>query len=129
MTAQRFVHDILQPHVLPLMQRLPGAIFNKTIFGLRRQGCHKTVSALLVPFLGPPDPQICLQLSISRTASWVSHVFERTRGKVTGNMERNVSRHHTELVCLNARSHRIVHSFTLDGVQQGIKSSVFCLFL
>ncbi|GFU62495.1 transposable element Tcb2 transposase [Trichonephila clavipes] len=27
MTAQRYVHDILQPHVLPLMQRLPGAIF------------------------------------------------------------------------------------------------------
>ncbi|GFU63817.1 transposable element Tcb1 transposase [Trichonephila clavipes] len=29
MTAQRFVHDILQPHVLPLMQRLPGAIFQQ----------------------------------------------------------------------------------------------------
>ncbi|GFW91579.1 transposable element Tcb1 transposase [Trichonephila clavipes] len=28
MTAQWYVHDILQPHVLPLMQRLPGAIFN-----------------------------------------------------------------------------------------------------
>ncbi|GFV80762.1 transposable element Tcb2 transposase [Trichonephila clavipes] len=27
MTAQRYVHVILQPHVLPLMQRLPGAIF------------------------------------------------------------------------------------------------------
>ncbi|GFX99630.1 transposable element Tcb1 transposase [Trichonephila clavipes] len=26
-TAQWYVHDILQPHVLPLMQRLPGAIF------------------------------------------------------------------------------------------------------
>ncbi|GFU56891.1 transposable element Tcb2 transposase [Trichonephila clavipes] len=29
MTAQRFVHDILQPHVLPLMQRLPGALFQQ----------------------------------------------------------------------------------------------------
>ncbi|GFU50640.1 transposable element Tcb2 transposase [Trichonephila clavipes] len=27
MTAQRNVHNILQPHVLPFMQRLPGAIF------------------------------------------------------------------------------------------------------
>ncbi|GFW19680.1 transposable element Tcb2 transposase [Trichonephila clavipes] len=27
MTAQRYVHDILQPHVLPLIQRLPGAFF------------------------------------------------------------------------------------------------------
>ncbi|GFY22803.1 transposable element Tcb1 transposase [Trichonephila clavipes] len=37
-------------------------------------------------------------------ASWASHEFEQTRGKITRNMERNVSRHHTELVCLNARS-------------------------
>ncbi|GFT30020.1 transposable element Tcb2 transposase [Trichonephila clavipes] len=29
MTAQRYVHDILQPHVLPLMQRLPGDIFQQ----------------------------------------------------------------------------------------------------
>ncbi|GFS67458.1 transposable element Tcb2 transposase [Trichonephila clavipes] len=29
MTAQRYVHDILQPHVLPLMQRLSGAIFQQ----------------------------------------------------------------------------------------------------
>ncbi|GFW80609.1 transposable element Tcb2 transposase [Trichonephila clavipes] len=29
MTAQRYVHGILQPHVLPLMQRLPGAIFKQ----------------------------------------------------------------------------------------------------
>ncbi|GFT53481.1 transposable element Tcb1 transposase [Trichonephila clavipes] len=49
------------------------------------------------------------------TASWASREFERTRGKVTAIKERNVSRHHTELVCLNARSYRIVH---------GIKSSV-----
>ncbi|GFV96167.1 transposable element Tcb1 transposase [Trichonephila clavipes] len=27
MTAQWYVHDILQSHVLPLVQRLPGAIF------------------------------------------------------------------------------------------------------
>ncbi|GFY18847.1 transposable element Tcb1 transposase [Trichonephila clavipes] len=26
MAAQRFVHDTLQPHILPLMQRLPRAI-------------------------------------------------------------------------------------------------------
>ncbi|GFW00764.1 transposable element Tcb1 transposase [Trichonephila clavipes] len=44
------------------------------------------------------------------TANWAFHEFERTRGKVTANMERNVSRHHTEFVCLNARSYRIVHS-------------------
>ncbi|GFW05596.1 uncharacterized protein TNCV_4983661 [Trichonephila clavipes] len=80
------------------------------MLGLTRQGCYKTVSALLLPFLGLPDPQICLQSSISGMASRAFHEFERTRGKVTANMKRNVSRHHTELVYLNAPSYRIVHS-------------------
>ncbi|GFW34496.1 transposable element Tcb1 transposase [Trichonephila clavipes] len=44
------------------------------------------------------------------TASWAYHEFQRTRGKVTANMEENISRYHTELVCLNVRSYRIVHS-------------------
>ncbi|GFX71077.1 transposable element Tcb2 transposase [Trichonephila clavipes] len=67
MTAQRHVHDILQPHALPLMQQLPRALFQQ---GNARphtarvaQDClpyHK-----LLPFLGLPDPQICLQSSIS----------------------------------------------------------------
>ncbi|GFT51793.1 hypothetical protein TNCV_4440841 [Trichonephila clavipes] len=39
--------------------------------------------------------------------SWTFHEFERNRSTVTANMERNVSRHHTELVCINARSYRI----------------------
>ncbi|GFX86438.1 transposable element Tcb2 transposase [Trichonephila clavipes] len=60
MTARWYVHDILQPLVLLLMQRLPGAIFNKTMFGLTRKGSHKTVSAQLLSFLSLPDPQICL---------------------------------------------------------------------
>ncbi|GFW51646.1 uncharacterized protein TNCV_4213221 [Trichonephila clavipes] len=91
----------------------PRSHFSIRQFGLTRQGCHKTASALLLPFIGLPDPQICLQFSISGiicTANCASHEFERTRGKVTANMERNVSSHHTELVCLNARSYRIVHS-------------------
>ncbi|GFW18376.1 uncharacterized protein TNCV_1184041 [Trichonephila clavipes] len=33
--------------------------------------------------------------------SWASYKFERTIKMVTANMERNVSRHHTELVCLS----------------------------
>ncbi|GFY00445.1 transposable element Tcb2 transposase [Trichonephila clavipes] len=67
-TAQWYVHDILQPHVLALI-----FVSNRAYLG----------SFGMV--------------------SWASHEFERTRGKVTANMERNVSRHHTELVCLNAR--------------------------
>ncbi|GFX77071.1 uncharacterized protein TNCV_1072711 [Trichonephila clavipes] len=38
---------------------------NKTLLGLTSQGCHKTVSTLLLPFLGLPDLQMCLQSSIS----------------------------------------------------------------
>ncbi|GFY06923.1 transposable element Tcb2 transposase [Trichonephila clavipes] len=48
MTAQRYVHDILQPHVLPLMHRLPGAIFqqhNARIQTARvSQDCLRTVT-------------------------------------------------------------------------------------
>ncbi|GFW38716.1 uncharacterized protein TNCV_3880831 [Trichonephila clavipes] len=33
--------------------------FNKTMLGLPPQGCHKIVSALLLPFLALPDIQIC----------------------------------------------------------------------
>ncbi|GFX00954.1 transposable element Tcb2 transposase [Trichonephila clavipes] len=77
MTAQWYVHDILQPNELSLMQQLPRAIFKKTMLGFTRQECHKTVSALLLPFLGLPDPQICLQSSIPfGMESWASHKFE-----------------------------------------------------
>ncbi|GFY22075.1 uncharacterized protein TNCV_3297191 [Trichonephila clavipes] len=57
MTVQRYFHDILQPHVLPLVKRLPGAIFNKTILSLTRQVCQNTVFALLVPSLACPIPR------------------------------------------------------------------------
>ncbi|GFW95334.1 uncharacterized protein TNCV_2970561 [Trichonephila clavipes] len=105
--------------------------FNKTMLGLTRQGYHKTISALLLPFLDPHcyipflDPHCyypSLTCPIPRfvsnraylgsfgTVSRASHEFERTRVKVTANMEQYVSRHHTDLVCLNARSYRIIHS-------------------
>ncbi|GFU57047.1 uncharacterized protein TNCV_1779141 [Trichonephila clavipes] len=39
--------------------------FNKAMLGLTRQGCQKAVSILLLPFLGLPEPQMCLESSIS----------------------------------------------------------------
>ncbi|GFU41302.1 transposable element Tcb2 transposase [Trichonephila clavipes] len=58
MTAQLYVHDILQPHVLPLMQRLSGAIFqldNARPHTARvSQDCLHAVTALLWPS-GSPD--------------------------------------------------------------------------
>ncbi|GFY33312.1 transposable element Tcb2 transposase [Trichonephila clavipes] len=58
MTAQRYVHDILQPHVLPLMQWLPGAIFQQDNAWARTsrvsQDCLHTVTTLPWPD-GSPD--------------------------------------------------------------------------
>ncbi|GFW89179.1 transposable element Tcb2 transposase [Trichonephila clavipes] len=50
MTAQLYVHDILPPHVLPLMQRLPVAIFQQDnawpLTTSVSQTCLRTVSSL-----------------------------------------------------------------------------------
>ncbi|GFS84398.1 transposable element Tcb2 transposase [Trichonephila clavipes] len=57
MTSQRFVHDILQPHVLPLMQRLPGAIFQpdnaRPHVARVSQDCLRTVTILPWPARSP----------------------------------------------------------------------------
>ncbi|GFV88243.1 uncharacterized protein TNCV_4542891 [Trichonephila clavipes] len=68
------------------------------------QDCLRTVTTL------PLVVSNRAYLRLFGTTSWASHEFERTIGKVTANTERNVSRHHTELVGINARSYRIVHS-------------------
>ncbi|GFT86689.1 l-Fucosyltransferase [Trichonephila clavipes] len=56
--SQRYVHDILQPHVLPLIRRLPRAIFqqdNARPHTARvSQDCLRTVTTLPWPVL-PPD--------------------------------------------------------------------------
>ncbi|GFT38937.1 transposable element Tcb1 transposase [Trichonephila clavipes] len=57
MTIQRYVHDILQPHVLPLMQRLSKAIFqqdNARPHTARvSHECLRTVTALSWPARSP----------------------------------------------------------------------------
>ncbi|GFU42972.1 transposable element Tcb2 transposase [Trichonephila clavipes] len=50
MTAQRYIYDILKPHVFPLMQRLPGAIFwqdnARPLTTRLSQDCQYTVTTL-----------------------------------------------------------------------------------
>ncbi|GFV48975.1 transposable element Tcb2 transposase [Trichonephila clavipes] len=50
-TAQRYIHNFLQPHVLPLIQRLPGAIFqqdhDRHHTAKVSEDCHRTVTTLL----------------------------------------------------------------------------------
>ncbi|GFV15601.1 uncharacterized protein TNCV_4836271 [Trichonephila clavipes] len=65
MTAPWYAHDILQPHVLPLMQRLPGAIFQQDNTRPHTARVSQNCPALLLPFLGLLDHQICLQSSKS----------------------------------------------------------------
>ncbi|GFV60669.1 transposable element Tcb2 transposase [Trichonephila clavipes] len=62
MTAQRYVHNILQPHVLPLMQRFPGAIFQQhnawSHTARVSQDCISTVTTLPWPARSPDLPPI-----------------------------------------------------------------------
>ncbi|GFT04040.1 transposable element Tcb2 transposase [Trichonephila clavipes] len=62
MTAQWYVHDILQPHVLPLMQRLPGALFQQDNAQPHTakvsQDCLRTVTTLPWPARSPDLSQI-----------------------------------------------------------------------
>ncbi|GFW09238.1 uncharacterized protein TNCV_2101921 [Trichonephila clavipes] len=65
------------------------SFFNKTMLDFTRQGDHNTVSKLLLPFLGLPDPRFVSSrayLGSFRLGSWASHEFEQARGKVTANM-------------------------------------------
>ncbi|GFW33495.1 uncharacterized protein TNCV_2210301 [Trichonephila clavipes] len=114
MPSQRYVHDNLQLHVLPLMQKLPGAIFQQENVQPRTarvsQDCLHTFTTLSWPAMILRFVFNQAYLESFGTPSWPSHEFERTRGNITSNMELNVSRHHIELVCLIARSYRIVHS-------------------
>ncbi|GFU60932.1 transposable element Tcb2 transposase [Trichonephila clavipes] len=118
MTARRYDHDILQPHVLPLMQQLPGAIFIKTMFGLTRP---------YYPSLACPIPRF-VQSSISgiNLVRRVGHPtsLSELEARLQQIWNGNVSRHHTELVCPIVL-HR---AFALEGIQQGIKSSVLLPF-
>ncbi|GFT03424.1 transposable element Tcb1 transposase [Trichonephila clavipes] len=57
MSAQRYVHDILQPHVLLFMQRLPGAIFQQdnapSHMARVSQECLHTITSLPWPTRSP----------------------------------------------------------------------------
>ncbi|GFV22625.1 transposable element Tcb1 transposase [Trichonephila clavipes] len=69
------------------------------------QNCLHTVN---YPSLDCPIPRFVSNRAYLGSIGMV--IWDPASGKVTENMERNVSRHHTKLVCLNARSYRIVHS-------------------
>ncbi|GFV20213.1 transposable element Tcb1 transposase [Trichonephila clavipes] len=57
MTVQRYVHDIQQPHVMPIMQQLPGALFQKNNIRPHTarisQDCLRTVATFFSPARSP----------------------------------------------------------------------------
>ncbi|GFS65379.1 transposable element Tcb2 transposase [Trichonephila clavipes] len=131
MTVQRYVHDILQRHLLPLMQRLPGAIFqqdnDRPHTARVLQDCLGTVTIL--PWAArSPD------------LSPIEHIWDHL-GRRVG--------HPTSLKELEARLQQIFLTkclktsykicipecpivshlaFALEGVQQSIKSCVLLPF-
>ncbi|GFV90544.1 transposable element Tcb1 transposase [Trichonephila clavipes] len=114
MTAQLCAHSILHQHVLPLMQTAPKNQFStrqcSTSHGksVTRLSSHSYCLFLTCPIPGFVSNRE--YMGSFGTATWASHEFKRTRGKVTANMERNVSRHLRYFVCRNSRSYPIVHS-------------------
>ncbi|GFV47884.1 transposable element Tcb2 transposase [Trichonephila clavipes] len=99
MTAQRYVHDILQPHVLPLMQRLPGAIFPQNNDRPRTarvsQHCLHTVTTL-------PWPDRFQDLSP------IEHIWDHLEQRVV---------HPTTLNALEARLQQIWNEISQDIIQ------------
>ncbi|GFV59596.1 hypothetical protein TNCV_4259891 [Trichonephila clavipes] len=75
MTAQLYVHDILQPHMIPLMQRFLGAIFQQVF--LTQAVTRLTVFSRLLPFLGLTRfVSNRAYLESFGTESWASLEFE-----------------------------------------------------
>ncbi|GFX44461.1 transposable element Tcb2 transposase [Trichonephila clavipes] len=79
MTDERYVHEILQPHVLPLMQRLPEAIFQQDNAWRHTarvsQECLLTVTSLPWPARSP-DVSYRANLGSFAMWSWVLYEFD-----------------------------------------------------
>ncbi|GFW04860.1 transposable element Tcb2 transposase [Trichonephila clavipes] len=130
MTAQRFVHDILQAHVLPFKQRLQGSFFQhdsaRPLTTRVSQDCLRTVTIL--PWLGrSPD------------LSPIQHIWDhlgRRVGHPTSLKELEARLQQIWNECLKTSYRTCIpqypivshHAFALEGVKQGIKPSVLLPF-
>ncbi|GFW63140.1 transposable element Tcb2 transposase [Trichonephila clavipes] len=127
---QRYVHDILQPHVLSLMQRLSGAIFQQDNVRPHTarvpQDCLHTVTTLswparnsyLFPFEHIWDPlgwRVGHPTSLNELEARLQQIWNKMSQDITQNL-------YSQCPIV---SHR---AFALEGVQQGIKSSVLLPF-
>ncbi|GFW31375.1 hypothetical protein TNCV_1484951 [Trichonephila clavipes] len=88
MTSQWYVHDHTTTFV-PLMQRLTGHFFIKNMLANTVKVSQRS-NTLQLPFLVLPDHQICLNREYPESfgiLKLATPVVERTRDKVTANME------------------------------------------
>ncbi|GFT86098.1 transposable element Tcb1 transposase [Trichonephila clavipes] len=130
-TAQRNIHDILQPHLLPLMQQLPEAISQQDNARLHTArvltDCLPLVSTLLWSARSPdfsPIEHIWYHLG------W--RVGHPTRlNKLEANLQQIWNEISQDIIQNLYASMPIVshRAFALERVQQGIKSSVLLPFL
>ncbi|GFY08210.1 transposable element Tcb1 transposase [Trichonephila clavipes] len=133
MTTQRYVHDILQAHVLPLMQRLPGAIFQqdntRSHTAKVSQDCLRTATALSLACPIPRFVSNQAYLGSFGTAIWASHSLYELKARlqqIRNELSQDII-HNLEV----SMPDRIVscRAFALEGVQQGLNPPFFCLFL
>ncbi|GFX22704.1 transposable element Tcb2 transposase [Trichonephila clavipes] len=127
MTAQWYVHDILQPHVLPLMQRLPGALFQqdhaRTHTARVFQDFLRTTTTLpwpaRPPYLSPIEHiwddlgrRVGHPPSLNELEAWLQQIWNEMSQDIVQNLYASMPDRIAS--CIRA----------LEGVQQGIKSSV-----
>ncbi|GFU86093.1 transposable element Tcb1 transposase [Trichonephila clavipes] len=111
MTAQRYVHELFTCVATPVTAprshfstRQCSASHGKYVTRLAPHCYYPSLGCLIPRFVSNRA-----YLGSFGTVRCASHEFEITRGKITANMERIVSTHHSKLVCFNAGSYRIVH--------------------
>ncbi|GFS60716.1 transposable element Tcb1 transposase [Trichonephila clavipes] len=131
MTAQHYVHDILQPHVLPLVQRLPGAIFQQGNARLPTtrvsQDCIRTVTTL--PYPARPSDLSPIEHIWYHLGWRVGHPMrfnelEAKLQQIWNEMSQDIIQNLYASICPIV-SH---HAFALESGEQGIKSSVLLPF-
>ncbi|GFU78913.1 uncharacterized protein TNCV_307541 [Trichonephila clavipes] len=94
MTAQRYVHDILQPQVLPLMQRLSEAFFSTRQFSASHgKGVTRLPPHCYYPSLACRIPRFVSNrayLASFGTVSWVSHELEARLQQIWNEMSEDI---------------------------------------
>ncbi|GFW76389.1 uncharacterized protein TNCV_1581681 [Trichonephila clavipes] len=88
--------------------------FNTTMLGLSWQGYRKTVfhTVITLPLLSQSPDLSPIEHIWDNLGRRIGHPtsLNEVEARLRQIWNEMVSRHHTELVCLNARSYRIVHS-------------------